>query len=428
MNDKFVIIEPNQSLHAEAVMDLAAKNFHGYWEFRDYCTSGYIADSHYDWQTSRIGMIGDTAVSHFGVWGFKMRIGTDAVRTGGIGAVCTDKPYRKKGYLAATAEASITAMRECGYDISLLFGIPNFYHKLGYVKAWDDSNYSLKSASLTSLPAQPIKLNKFSYTPKSWTDKIANSTNAGLTGTAVRPTYGKSRTKEKDTCWYWTNRKDEPSGYVMIRNEKPTLQLIDWGGAAKDILVAVSKLTNKFHSATINIRALHARSELFAELQTELSGNETAMLTGILRLHNVFGIPTDYSSDRSQVIPSLIVKAIRYPAEPFIVWGSGSQGRSFITVADVVNGLVLMMEKGLGNGAIQIGTDYCTPIKELAEMVVKISDKDIDIEYDLTKPEGDKGRCGDCTKANEILGWTPKVSLEKGLAEVYQWIHGQLNK
>ena len=267
MNDKFVIIEPNQSLHAEAVMDLAAKNFHGYWEFRDYCTSGYISGSHYDWKASRIGMVGNKAVSHYGVWGFKMRIGTDAVRTGGIGAVCTDKPYRKKGYLAATAKACINAMRECGYDISLLFGIPNFYQKFRYVKAWDDSSCSLKSASLTSLPAQPIKLHKFHYTSNSWTDKIANSTNAGLTGTAVRPTYGKSRTKEKDTCWYWKNRKDEPSGYVMIRNDGPALQLIDWGGKPNDVLAAVSKLTNTFHSATINIRALHARSELFAELQ-----------------------------------------------------------------------------------------------------------------------------------------------------------------
>ena len=248
-------------------MDLAAKNFHDYWEFRDYCTRGYISDSHYDWKASRIGVVGDKAVSHFGIWGYKMRIGKDAVRTGGIGMVCTDNPYRKKGYLTATAKASIHAMRECGYDISMLFGIPDFYNKLGYVKAWDDSICSLKSASLRSLPAKPIKLKKFGYQPNSWTDKIANRTNAGLTGTAVRPTYGKSRTKEKDTCWYWTNHKDEPSGYVMIQNDGSDFQLIDWGGAAIDVLVAVSKLTNKSHSATIDMRALHARSELFAALQ-----------------------------------------------------------------------------------------------------------------------------------------------------------------
>lgn len=167
-------------------------------------------------------------------------------------------------------------------------------------------------------------------------------------------------------------------------------------------------------------------SKLLAELQTELYGQETEMQTGVLRLHNVYGTPTDFSAEKSQVIPSLIVKAIRYPAEPFVVWGSGMQGRSFVHVADVVDALVWMMEKGLGKGAIQIGTDNCTTIRDLAETVVRISGKEIDIEYDLAKPEGDKGRCGDCTKAKEILGWTPKVDLDVGLTKVYRWIERRL--
>ncbi len=169
-------------------------------------------------------------------------------------------------------------------------------------------------------------------------------------------------------------------------------------------------------------------SKLFAELQTELYGQETEMQTGVLRLHNVYGTPTDFSAEKSQVIPSLIVKAIRYPAEPFVVWGSGMQGRSFVHVADVVDALVLMMSKGLGNGAIQIGTSYCTSIRQLAEVIVEFSGKRIDIRYDVTKPEGDRGRCGDCSKAEKVLGWKPKVSLEEGLRRTYQWIEEQIKK
>lgn len=167
-------------------------------------------------------------------------------------------------------------------------------------------------------------------------------------------------------------------------------------------------------------------SKLFAELQTNLYGQETGMQTGVLRLHNVYGTPTDFSAEKSQVIPSLIVKAIRYPAEPFVVWGSGAQGRSFVHVRDAVDALALMMSKGLGNGAIQIGTNYCTSIRQLAERIVEISGKRIDIQYDPTKPEGDKGRCGDCSKAEGILGWRPKVALEDGLAETYSWIEARL--
>ncbi len=168
-------------------------------------------------------------------------------------------------------------------------------------------------------------------------------------------------------------------------------------------------------------------SKLFAELQTQLYGQETEMQTGVLRLHNVYGTPTDFSADKSQVIPSLIVKAVRYPAEPFIVWGSGVQGRSFVHVNDVVDALVLMMSGGLGNEAIQIGTNYCTSIRQVAETIVEISGKNIDIQYDLTKPEGDKGRCGDCSKAKKVLGWHPRIELKDGLAELYSWIQDRLN-
>ena len=164
------------------------------------------------------------------------------------------------------------------------------------------------------------------------------------------------------------------------------------------------------------------------ELQSELYGQETEMQTGVLRLHNVYGAPTDFSAERSQVIPSLIVKAIRYPDEPFVVWGSGDQGRSFIHVDDVVEGLLLMMDRGLGVGSIQLGTDYCTTIRELATTIVKISGKEIDIEYDLTKPEGDRGRCANCRKAERVLGWKPKASLEEGLRRTYRWIVTRLGK
>ena len=101
-------------------------------------------------------------------------------------------------------------------------------------------------------------------------------------------------------------------------------------------------------------------SKLAGELQTELYGKETQMQTGVLRFHNVYGAPTDFSPNRSQVIPSLIAKAILYPVQDFVVLGSGSQGRSFVHVDDIVNGIVLMMEKGMSNGAIQLGTNYCT--------------------------------------------------------------------
>jgi GDP-D-mannose 3', 5'-epimerase len=167
-------------------------------------------------------------------------------------------------------------------------------------------------------------------------------------------------------------------------------------------------------------------SKLMGQYETELLEKETGIPTCTLMLHNVYGSPADFSPERSQVIPSLIRKAINFPDEKFEVWGSGEQGRAFIHVNDVVSAIVLALEKGLGHGTIQIGPGVCTSIKEIALEVVKISGKEISPFFDITKPEGDKARSANFGKANSILGWEPQESLSDGLKELYNWIEKRI--
>lgn len=166
-------------------------------------------------------------------------------------------------------------------------------------------------------------------------------------------------------------------------------------------------------------------SKLMGQYETELFEKETGVPACILMFHNVYGAPCDFG-ERSQVIPALIRKAIQYPDEQFIVWGSGEQGRAFIHVNDVVEAIWLGLNKGLGKGAIQIGPSVCTSIREIAEMIVEISAKPIEIFYDLTRPEGDKARSADYSKAKQVLEWEPKISLKEGLQMQYEWIKERL--
>ncbi len=169
-------------------------------------------------------------------------------------------------------------------------------------------------------------------------------------------------------------------------------------------------------------------SKLMGEYESFLMEQETGIPVSVLTLHNVYGTPCDFGIEKSQVIPSLIRKAIEYPKTDFSVWGSGEQGRAFVHVDDVVDALLLTMEKGLGKGLIQIGPDYCTPIKEIAELIKEISGKKMNIIYDTTKPEGDRGRCADYSKAKQVLGWEPKVDLKKGLTDIYNWIETRIQQ
>lgn len=166
-------------------------------------------------------------------------------------------------------------------------------------------------------------------------------------------------------------------------------------------------------------------SKLMGQIELGYLEKEAGIPCCTLMFHNVYGTPTDFD-ERSQVIPALIRKAVNYPVEEFHVWGSGEQGRAFIHVNDIVNSLVLALNKGWGNGNIQIGPSLCTSIKEVAEKIIEISGKDIKPFYDVSKPEGDKARCADYTKAKRILGWEPKVSLDEGLKEAYLWIERQI--
>jgi GDP-D-mannose 3',5'-epimerase len=175
-----------------------------------------------------------------------------------------------------------------------------------------------------------------------------------------------------------------------------------------------------------NPESAYGWSKLMGEYELDLLANYFDMEVGTLRLHNVYGPRAILSPKRSQVIPSLIRKAIRYPLEDFVVWGSGQQSRDFVYVGDVIDAILRMPLKGLGKGTIQIGTAKETSVAELAEMIVRISDKKIPIVFDTTKPEGDLGRSGNYNKAKQLLGWEVFTPIEEGLVKTYDWAYQQI--
>lgn len=168
-------------------------------------------------------------------------------------------------------------------------------------------------------------------------------------------------------------------------------------------------------------------SKLLGEYEAELLARYANLNVGILRLHNVYGPRAILSKKRSQVIPSLIRKAIRHPEEEFVVWGSGRQARDFVFVGDVIDAMLRLPLKGMGMGPIQIGTAKETTVAELASIIVNIAGKPIDITFDTSKPEGDGGRSGNYDKAKKILGWDVFTPLRSGLEQTYLWAHDQIS-
>jgi nucleoside-diphosphate-sugar epimerase len=74
---------------------------------------------------------------------------------------------------------------------------------------------------------------------------------------------------------------------------------------------------------------------------------------------------------------------------------------------------------------LNIGSERLVTIDKLADTIIRISGKKITKEYDLSAPQGVRGRNADITLARKILKWEPKVSLEEGLTRTYKWIQEQ---
>lgn len=141
----------------------------------------------------------------------------------------------------------------------------------------------------------------------------------------------------------------------------------------------------------------------------------------VARFHNIYGTGfTAFDKDRGKAPCHLILKAIRHPNLPFDIWGTGEATRSFCYIDDCIDAIILLMESDY-NKPINIGTDRLVTINELADIIIKISGKDIKPVHDLTKPVGVMGRNADLSLCEQILGWRPKVDLEEGLKQVYWW-------
>ena len=100
----------------------------------------------------------------------------------------------------------------------------------------------------------------------------------------------------------------------------------------------------------------------------------------------------------------------------------------FLYVDDVVDAILSLLDKGMNNGVIQIGPDKSHSISDIAERIVRLSGKNIDIRYDKSKPEGDKDRMADSSKARQIIGWKQKISIKEGLEKTFAWAKAELKK
>jgi len=168
--------------------------------------------------------------------------------------------------------------------------------------------------------------------------------------------------------------------------------------------------------------------KLFTEKLCEAYQRDHGMDIRIVRYHNVYGPEGTYKGGREKS-PAALCRKVAEAHRPGTVtlWGDGKQTRSYCYIDDAVIGTVMLMESDYDK-PINIGSERLITIDELADMIIKISGKTITKTYDLTAPQGVRGRNADIALTRKTLGWEPKESLEEGLKKTYKWIEMKCNE
>jgi GDP-L-fucose synthase len=138
----------------------------------------------------------------------------------------------------------------------------------------------------------------------------------------------------------------------------------------------------------------------------------------IVRPANVYGPYDNFDPNNAMVIPSLIKRALD-GENPLTVWGDGSAVRDFIHARDVAAGMLIAIERGVGQ-AINLGSGTGVSIREIVDIIVGNMATKPKVIWDTSKPSGDKKRLMDVERA-KALGFKPKVSIEDGIKEAIQW-------
>ncbi len=142
---------------------------------------------------------------------------------------------------------------------------------------------------------------------------------------------------------------------------------------------------------------------------------------------NLYGPNDNFDPRSSHVIPALIKKcvdAIRQGEKEVVVWGTGRATREFLYVEDCAEGIILAAEKYDKADPVNLGAGFEISIKELAELIAKLSGFTGKIVWDTTKPDGQPRRCLDTTRALKEFGFKAKTGFEEGLKKTIAWYLG----
>ncbi len=164
-------------------------------------------------------------------------------------------------------------------------------------------------------------------------------------------------------------------------------------------------------------RGVYDEAKRFAEAMAMAYQRFHGVNVRIVRIFNTYG-PAMRPSD-GRAVSNFLVQAMA--GEPLTIYGDGSQTRSFCYVADEVRGILALLDSD-HVGPMNIGNPTEYAILEVARAVLKATASTSELVFEDLPTDDPKQRRPDITLARSVLGWSPEVGLDDGLARTMEWL------
>ncbi|MBA2536081.1 MAG: SDR family oxidoreductase [Actinobacteria bacterium] len=174
------------------------------------------------------------------------------------------------------------------------------------------------------------------------------------------------------------------------------------------------------HVNPIGPRGVYDEAKRYAEAMTMAYHRQQGVDTCIARIFNTYG-PRMRPHD-GRAIPTFMRQALE--GKPITVFGDGSQTRSFCYVDDLIRGLYLLATSG-EHLPVNIGNPTEMSLLELAEAVIRVTGSESEIVFEALPIDDPQVRQPDITRARQVLGWEPEVTLEDGLRRLTDYLAGE---
>jgi GDP-L-fucose synthase len=143
---------------------------------------------------------------------------------------------------------------------------------------------------------------------------------------------------------------------------------------------------------------------------------------GVVMPTNLYGPNDNYDLETSHVAAALLRKAHEAKlaqAQELVVWGTGAPRREFLHVDDLADACVFLMERAYEGPLVNVGTGEDLPIRELAELIMRVVGLEARLRFDTTKPDGTPRKLLDVGRLR-ALGWRARIPLAEGLRQTYE--------